>query len=157
MKLLTNQGQPGSLEDLPPIPTSFIYGHTAEATKKETKQIQFKHLSASPQYVLSRIARKPGFNVSLFLAHLRQRLIGELKVYPWSGVRPSSSFTISNIFSSETALPSKAKCYVEPNWVGGTKRHPGHMTKMAATSIYGKNPLKIFSGTGRPISMKLGM
>ena len=34
----------------------------------------------------------------------------------------------------------------------------GHMTKMAATPIYGKNPSKIFfSGTGGPISMKLGM
>ena len=52
MKLLTNQGQPGSLEDLPPIPISFIYGKAAETTKKETKQIQFKHLSATPQYVL---------------------------------------------------------------------------------------------------------
>ena len=32
------------------------------------------------------------------------------------------------------------------------------MTKMAAMPIYGKNPLKIFfSGTGRPISTKLGM
>ena len=34
----------------------------------------------------------------------------------------------------------------------------GLMTKMAATPIYGKNPSKIFfSGTGGPISMKLGM
>ena len=34
----------------------------------------------------------------------------------------------------------------------------GHMTKIAATPIYGKNPSKIFfSGTGRPISTKLGM
>ena len=32
----------------------------------------------------------------------------------------------------------------------------GHMTKMAATPIYGKNPSKI-SGTGGPISTKLGM
>ena len=32
------------------------------------------------------------------------------------------------------------------------------MTKMAAMPIYGKNPLKIFfSGTGRPISKKLGL
>ena len=31
------------------------------------------------------------------------------------------------------------------------------MTKMAATPIYGKNPSKIFTGTGRPISTKLGM
>ena len=34
---------------------------------------------------------------------------------------------------------------------------PGHMTKMAAMPIYGKNPSKIFSGTGGPIITKLGM
>ena len=34
----------------------------------------------------------------------------------------------------------------------------GHMTKMAAMSIYGKNPSKIFfSVTSGPILMKLGM
>ena len=34
----------------------------------------------------------------------------------------------------------------------------GHMTKMAAMPIYGKNPLEIFfSRTGRPIFTKLGM
>ena len=34
----------------------------------------------------------------------------------------------------------------------------GHMTKMAAMPIYGKNPLDIFfSVTGTPISKKLGM
>ena len=47
-----------------------------------------------------------------------------------------------NIFSSETALPIKAKFYVEPPWEGGTKvcsNGPGHMTKMAAMPIYGKN------------------
>ena len=33
----------------------------------------------------------------------------------------------------------------------------GHMTKMAAMSIYGKDPSKIFSGTGRLISTRLGM
>ena len=34
----------------------------------------------------------------------------------------------------------------------------GHMTKMAAMPIYSKNPSKIFfSGTGGPISKKLGM
>ena len=67
----------------------------------------------------------------------------------------------SNIFFSETAWPIKAKFYVEPPWVGGTKfcsRHLGHMTKMAAMPIYGKNPSKIFfSRTSRGISMKLGM
>ena len=35
---------------------------------------------------------------------------------------------------------------------------PGHMTKMAAMPIYGKNHKKIFfSGTGGPITIKLGM
>ena len=50
----------------------------------------------------------------------------------------------SKIFS-ETAGPIKAKFYVEPPWAGGTKvcsRHLGHMTKMATTPIYGKNPSK---------------
>ena len=78
------------------------------------------------------------------LAHLSRRLIGELIVYPCSGVRPSSvrPFTISNIFSSETAWSIKAKFYVEPPWEGGTKvcvNGPGHMTKMVAMPIYGKN------------------
>ena len=100
-----------------------------------------------------------------FLAHLSQRLIGELIGYSWSGVRASVSSVrrsqCSKIFFSETAWPIKAKFYVEPPWVGGTifcSRHLGHMTKMAATSIYGKNPSKIFfSRTGGPIFTKLGM
>ena len=72
----------------------------------------------------------------------------ELIVYPCSGVRPSPSvvvrrrrsFTISNLFSSETAWPIKAKFYAEPPWDGGTKVYingPGHMTKMVAMAIYG--------------------
>ena len=102
------------------------------------------------------------------LAHLSRRLIGGLIVYQWSGVcrRPSVVVVVvrrrpqcSNI--AETAWPIKAKFYVEPPWVGGTKycsRHLGHMTKMAATPIYGKNPSKIFfSRTDLPIFTKLGM
>ena len=100
-----------------------------------------------------------------FLAHLSRRLIGELIVYQWSGVRRRPSVVrrpqCSNIFFSQTAWPIKAKFYVEPPWVGGTKfcsRHLGHMTKMASTPIYGKNPSKIFfSRTGGPIFTKLGM
>ena len=35
---------------------------------------------------------------------------------------------------------------------------PGHMTKMATMTIYGKNPSKtFFSGTSGPIALKLGM
>ena len=73
---------------------------------------------------------------------------GELIVYP-SCRRPSvrrlSSVRrppFSKIFSSETAWPIKAKFNVEPPWERGTKCYincPGHMTKMAAMPIYGKN------------------
>ena len=45
-------------------------------------------------------------------------------------VRRRPSLTISKIFFSKTAWPIKAKFYVEPPWVGGTKvcsRHLGHM------------------------------
>ena len=100
----------------------------------------------------------------VFLAHLSQRLIGELIVcIPMIRRRPSvvRRSQCSNIFFSDTTWPIKAKFYVEPPWVGGTKfcsRHLGHMTKMAATPIYGKNPSKIFfSRTGGPISTKLGV
>ena len=88
------------------------------------------------------------FELLPFLAHLSRRLTGELIGYPWirrpSVRRPSvrRPFTFSNIFSSETAWPIKAKFYVEPPWEGGTKvciNGPGHMTKMAAMPIYGKN------------------
>ena len=48
-----------------------------------------------------------------------------------------------------------------PPWDGGTKVYsngPGHMTRMAAMPIYGKNFKKIFfSGIKRPIALKLGM
>ena len=100
-----------------------------------------------------------------FLAHLSRKLISELIGYSWSAVRSSSSVRrrsqCSKISFSETAGPIKAKFYVEPPWVGGTifcSRHLGHMTKMAATPIYGKNPSKIlFSRTGGPIFTNLGM
>ena len=88
---------------------------------------------------------------------------GELIVYPCSVVRPSvvRRPPFSNIFSSETAWPIKAKFYMKHLWEGGTNvyiNNPGHMTKMAAMPIYGKNPSKIFfSGTTGPISTKLGM
>ena len=103
---------------------------------------------------------------SVFLAHRSRRLTDELIGYPWIW-RPSSlsvhrrPFTFSNIFSSETAWPIKAKFCVEPPWERGTKVYvngPGHMTKLATTPIYGKNPSKIFfPRTGRPIFTKLGM
>ena len=67
--------------------------------------------------------------------------MGELIVYQ-SLWRP---LTFSNIFSSETTGPIKLKFHMETPKDAGTKicsNAPGHMTKMAAMPIYGKNPLK---------------
>ena len=47
-----------------------------------------------------------------------------------------------NILSSETTGPIKVKFHLQLLWDGGTKicsNGPGHMTKMAAMTIYGKN------------------
>ena len=114
-----------------------------------------------PRKPLGRGRQPPGvkfFSLTVLLVHLSQRLIGELIGYSWSVVRPPSLSVVNNF---KHLLQNKAKFYVEPSWVGGTKvclRHLGHMTKMATITIYGKNPSKIFfSKTGKPIFMKLGM
>ena len=78
-----------------------------------------------------------------------------------SVVCPLSVQPFSKIFFSKTTWPIEAKFHVEPPWVGGTKvcsGHLGHVTKMAATPIYDKNPSKIFfSGTKGPLTLGLGM
>ena len=77
-----------------------------------------------------------------FLAHLSRWLIGELIVYPCSGVRRRRCRPPFSKISSETDWPIKAKFYVEPPWEGGTKvymNRSGHMAKMAAMPIYGIN------------------
>ena len=106
-----------------------------------------------------------------FLAHLSRRLIGELIVYPWSGVRRTSSVVcrpsvLVVVHNAQTSSSPKPLGRSKPNfmWIllglgeQYITRHLGHMTKMAATPIYGKNPSKIFySRTSRPIFTKLGM
>ena len=93
---------------------------------------------------------------------------GELIIYPSSrrtsvGVRPLASVVRPPFLkiSSETTWPIKAKFYVGLSWEGRTKvciNGRGHMTKMPAMPIYGKNPSKIFfSGPCGPISTKFGM
>ena len=126
----------------------------------------FYSLYLRPNLICQIISMLIEFNHAAFLAHLSRRLTGDLIRYPWSGVHPSSSVgvvrpsTILNIFFYKTACPIRAKFYVEPPWVGGggakvCSRHLGHMTKMAATPIYGKNPSKIFSRTGGRFSRNL--
>ena len=56
-----------------------------------------------------------------------------------------------NFFSSITTRPTEAKFHVESPWNGRTiafTNGPGHMTKIAAMPVYGKNLKKnVFSGT----------
>ena len=56
-------------------------------------------------------------------------------------VQGHSDSAFSNFFFLETAWLIEAKFYVEPHWDGWTKvwsNSLGHLTKMAAMSIYGK-------------------
>ena len=77
------------------------------------------------------------------LAHLSQRLIGELiRYHGQSSLSVVRQSTISNVFSSEIAWPIKAKFHVEHPWQGGKKVYingTGHMIKMTATPIYAEN------------------
>ena len=61
----------------------------------------------------------------------------------------------------ETTGPIKVKFHIELLWDEVMKVYsncPGHMTKMAAMHICGKNLKKIFfSGTKRPMTLKLDM
>ena len=57
-------------------------------------------------------------------------------------VQGYSDLTFQTSFPLETTQPIEAKFYVALPWEGGTKicsTGPGHMTKMAAMPIYGKN------------------
>ena len=65
----------------------------------------------------------------------------------------------SNMFSYKTTEPVKAKFDMRPKWVGATKvclPLLGHITKMAATPIYGKNVFRNLlqnQGTNSPLDM----
>ena len=68
-----------------------------------------------------------------------------------------SDSTFLNFFSSVI----EATFHMESLWDGGMKvclNDPGHMTKMAAICPYMVKTFKIFfSGTERPMTLKLGM
>ena len=95
--------------------------------------------------------------------HLSHRLICELIGYSWSVVRPSLPSVVNNFkqLLLQNRLHHQSQILCGAILGRGRKvssQHLGHMTKIAATPIYGKNPSKIFfSRTGRPIFTKLGM
>ena len=101
------------------------------------------------------------FELLSFLAHLSQRLIGDLPMVQrpsLSVLRPSFKM-LKHLLRNHSADLNQILFGVSLG--RGTKFcswHVGRMTKMAATAIYGKNPSKIFfSRTGGPIFTKLGM
>ena len=69
--------------------------------------------------------------------------------------------THQNIVFSETTRPFELKFHMKTPYDRLVKTYTkctGHMTKMATTPIYGKNPLNVFfSGTKRPMAFGLGM
>ena len=69
--------------------------------------------------------------------------------------------THQNIVSSETTRPFELKFHIKTpyDWLAKIyTNRTGHMTKMATTPIYGKNPLNVFfSGTERPMALGLSM
>ena len=69
----------------------------------------------------------------------------------WSAPTPGQNTCMiqkySKIFFSGTTWPIKAQFHRKHLWEGGINvfiNNPGHMNKMAAMPIYGKNPLKFF-------------
>ena len=100
---------------------------------------------------LSAYTRKP------FVFSSPECSFGELIGYAGLRRRPHSS----SIFSSATTGPIKVKFHMEFLWDGGTKvcsNGHGHMTKVAAMHIYGKNLKKSSSPEPkRPLTLKLGM
>ena len=87
-----------------------------------------------------------------FLAHLSRRLVGELIVYPWSGVRLSS--TVSNMNISATSGRIIIRFYQKHHWDGGKAALGfwpdwiGTLVSMATDSshrvIMGKTVLPLF-------------
>ena len=102
-------------------------------TKKAFTYLAFLANFVSPFYFnfqkgLRNISSFSVISELIFLAHLSRRLIGELIVYPCSGVRPSSvvcpsvvcpSSTISKIFFFETAGPIVLILHIHYLQVGG--------------------------------------
>ena len=69
--------------------------------------------------------------------------------------------THQKIVSSETTWPFELKFHMMTSYDRLAKIYTnctGHMTKMATTPIYSKNPVYVFfSGTKKPMALGLGM
>ena len=125
------------------------HNHDVLKNKKASKRVSYytkwHNQSAASSQVLN----------SILLAHLRRRLIGEVIGYSWSGVHPSvvrRRPQCSKIFS-ETALPIKAKFYVEPPWVTVGKHTPCKLSFVYTSYIrYGVRAAPKFGKHALPFS-----
>ncbi|XP_033756520.1 schlafen family member 13-like [Pecten maximus] len=68
MKLLNSNGEPSDLSDLPHVPKEYHYGETHECLKQETKQIQFKQLSAPSSRDGKSLPTKIKYTVTRYLS-----------------------------------------------------------------------------------------
>ncbi|XP_069140967.1 schlafen family member 13-like [Argopecten irradians] len=68
MKILNSTSEPSDLNDLPLIPTDYKYGETHECLKQETKQIQFKQLSAPSSRDGKSLPTKIKYTVTRYLS-----------------------------------------------------------------------------------------
>ena len=85
----------------------------------------------------------------------------KVDLWPFSlGCSDWSLINILNIVFSQTIDQIELKFHVKTPCGKLAKKYTkyvGHMTKMTATPIYGKNHFKIFSRTRRPVTLGLGM
>ena len=77
----------------------------------------------------------------IFLAHLSQRLIGELIGYPWSDVVVRPQFQTSSLKPLGQSKPNFMWSLLGKWGIKFYINGPGHVTKKAFTPIYGKNLL----------------
>ena len=75
--------------------------------------------------------------------------------------RSHSDSTFSNFFSLLTAMPIKAKFYMQPPWDEGIKVYTNGFMSHDQNGRHAHNMVKafkiVFSGTKRPMTLKLGM
>ena len=104
--------------------------------------------------------------LQLFLAHLSRRLLGELIVYPWSGVRRPSVRRPSASVHKLKDLLLRNRLADQSQILCGASLGRGNEILFATSGSHDQDgrhahiwstPFKIFSRTGRPIFTKLGM
>ena len=110
-------------------------------------QFSIHHFGLNP-FVMLCVSSIPFWKYGFYLGNMEAVSLLSVFWHAPSSVRRLVSVVrppFSKIFFSKSAGQIKAKFHMEPQWIGWTKVYShglGHMTKLAATPIYGKNPSK---------------